>query len=86
VLVQYYTKKTIRHFVGQVIGSSDEGWDVKYVKKSSSDDYNIKFVWPVFDDTDTVSDEDIKKILPDPTIIKRGFMEFSASLFKECKL
>jgi hypothetical protein len=86
VLVEYYTKKTIRHFVGQVIGSSDEGWDVKYVKKSSSDDYNIKFVWPVFDDTDTVSDEDIKKILPDPTIIKRGFMEFSASLFKECKL
>jgi hypothetical protein len=66
VLVQSWMKKTIRHFAGQVIGSSDEGWDVKYVKKSSSDDYNTKFAWPVFDDTDTVSEKTLKNFCLSP--------------------
>lgn len=72
VLVKYSTKKLIKHFVGNVIEQNDGGWIVKFTRP-----YKNKFVWPKIEDTDTVNENDIITVLPQPTQDRRGLLDFS---------
>lgn len=66
-LVQYCTKKSVKHFVGQIIENTNEGWLLKFTK------YRDKyFFWPEKEDTDLVDSENILKILPEPLKSRRG--------------
>lgn len=72
VLVKYCTKKILKHFVGNVIEKTDGGWVVKFSKP-----YKNKFVWPKFEDTDTIEEENIITVLPEPLVDRRGLFQFS---------
>lgn len=67
VIVKYSTKKTVKHFIGQVLEKEEDGWVVKFTKKK-----NNTFLWPVVDDIDTVQEQDIVRVLTDPKIDRRG--------------
>lgn len=72
VLVKYCTKKTVKHFVGQIIRvENGEDITVKFVKK-----YKSKYVWPELADIDNVAFENIIKLLPEPEVDRRGTLEF----------
>lgn len=71
VLVKYSTKKLIKHFLGNVIEQNDGGWVVKFTRQ-----YKNKFLWPKIEDTDTVDETDIIKVLPQPTTDRRGLLNF----------
>lgn len=67
MVVQYETKKRIRHFVSNVLNETDEGWEVTFLK------FGRKiFSWPDIDDIDTINKEMIIRILPDPKRGRRG--------------
>lgn len=72
VLVQYATKKTIRHYVGQIIEKMEEEWKIKFARFSKG-----MFIWPQEEDTDSIREEDIVRILPQPTTDRRGRFSFS---------
>lgn len=74
VLVQYTTKQTVKHFVGQVTENHEDGWLIKFTKFS-----NDQFVWPKTEDLDTVEDSDIVRVLPDPEVTRRGCFRFNIS-------
>lgn len=74
VIVRYCTKKVIKHFVGKVTESCDDGWTVKFTKYSKN-----TFSWPKVEDMDTVELGDIVMVLPEPTINRRGSFVFPVS-------
>lgn len=68
VLVQYATKKSLKHFVGKVIQKGDcDEWLIRFLRFKKS-----KFVWPNVHDEDLVDSANILKILPQPTEDRRG--------------
>lgn len=70
VFVKQSTKKLIKHFVGNVIDQTENGWVIKYTKPYKN------FVRAVVDDTNTVDENGIIKLLPEPTVDRRGLLEF----------
>lgn len=74
VLVRYCTKKVVKHFVGMVSESCEDGFIVRFMKFSKN-----TFSWPIVEDTDTVDPSDIVMVLPEPTINRRGSFVFSVS-------
>lgn len=60
-------KKTVKHFVGQVKEQCNDGWSVQFTRP-----YKEKCTWPKFEDVDIVDENDIIKILPEPTVNRRG--------------
>ncbi|KAK9704005.1 hypothetical protein QE152_g28556 [Popillia japonica] len=68
VLVKYETKKSCKHFIGQVLSLSKDGLHIKFLKKTVGE----KFVWPEVEDTDIIGYNCVVKILPTPKIERRG--------------
>lgn len=77
LLVKLATKKTIKYFVAQVKEISEENEPfVKFAKRSSAKSKGTVFVFPETDDTSFISNEDIECILPQPTVCRRGELQF----------
>lgn len=74
VLVQYASKKFVKHYVGQVMDKDkdEDVWHVKFLKWKKD-----LFIWPVIEDTDSIRYNDIIKILPKPTTTRRGYLKFN---------
>ena len=64
ILVKYATKKTVRHYVGQVKAIRNEEFEVRFLKKL----LGSKFVFPDKDDEDFVDKENIILKLPKPFV------------------
>lgn len=54
VIVQYCTKKTIKHYIGMLLARSEDDWIIKFTRGK-----NNEFVWPSSEDLDTVPECDI---------------------------
>lgn len=67
VVVEYKHKKRVRHFIGNILSKVDQGWEVKFLKCNKK-----SFTWPEVDDVDIVSNENIVKVLPNPSHGRRG--------------
>ncbi|KAG5863744.1 hypothetical protein JTB14_015987 [Gonioctena quinquepunctata] len=61
VPVKYTINNRFRHFVGFVSNKTDIRCEIKILRL-----YSNNFDWPQIDDVDTVTVENIVKILPDP--------------------
>lgn len=73
VLVAYATKKTVRHFIGEITSRLNEReFEVKYTRK-----HRDKFIWPEAEDIDVVQIESIVTALPTPQTSRRGGFSFS---------
>lgn len=71
VIVKYASKKSIKHFVGQIGNKNEEGWLVNFLKYTHN-----TFTWPEIEDSDTVVDEDIVRVLPEPFKSRRDTLSF----------
>lgn len=73
VLVAYPTKRTVRHFIGQIHSKiNDIEFEVKFTRK-----HKQIFIWPETEDIDTVQEENIVSTLPQPQILRRGGLTFN---------
>lgn len=80
VLVKYSSNRRVLYYVGLIISKNhsihDSDWNVKFVKFKDG-----HFFWPEIEDHDTISSEDVVKVLPVPIIDRRGdSMTFSVKL------
>lgn len=66
VVVEFAIKKTRTHFIGVI-----KNEDLRYLKKVANG-----FVFPVIEDISLVNCSDIKEILPNPLIGRRGKYSF----------
>lgn len=88
VLVRFYGKKSIKHYVGQVINkTSEEEVLVNFTRKKLSKektDGEIKtlFIFPTVKDCWPVPESDIILTLPMPNISRRGEITFEVSFDK----
>lgn len=75
VLVTFSTKKSVMHYVGQILELNQENDDylVKFVHKCKGDN---SFVWPEKEDLSVVPRNDIIIVLPEPQIDRRGKVHF----------
>jgi hypothetical protein len=76
VLVAYATKKTVKHFVGQILKANGDEFEVKFLKLFNAVKSQYTFIWPIFTDSDVVDYDDIVKVLPEPKIPALVFREF----------
>lgn len=80
VLVKYTSKKLIKHYVGQLSHKTGDNWEIKYLKRVlTKRDTVFKFEWPCREDSDGISQDDIVKVLPDPSEDRRGLLNFNIS-------
>ena len=79
VIAQFRSKKSSRHFVGQVIEEIDaeDTISIKFLKKVGS-----SFQWPEQDDISVVDKHDVVAVLSEPQIDGRGHLSFSDNLSK----
>lgn len=75
VLVKYETKKTRKHFIGQVLSLSEDDMSIKFLKRTNGG----KFVWPEVEDIDNIQYTSVITILPPPQIERRGHHVFPKS-------
>lgn len=77
IVVQFPTKKTIRHFIGTIleISKTDDIFRTKFLRKSEKG-----YSFPVIDDISDVTFVDIMKILSKPTISRRGYYSFQGNM------
>lgn len=71
MIVKYSLKKSNKHFVGIIRDKVDDQWEVQYVRPGKK-----AFVWPEVQDFDFIPTNCIIKVLPTPTITKRGLISF----------
>lgn len=77
VIVQFCTKKSIKHFVGQIISLNEKTPTIKYVRKVRSAKKESIFTYPVNNDICKMEHiEDILAVLPAPEISRRGHIIF----------
>lgn len=76
VVVEYQSKKTVKHFVGQIASIDSDEASVKFVKRSKND----TFVWPNVEDLDVISIYNIKKKLGNPIVCRRGQLIFDIDM------
>lgn len=79
IIAQFATKKTLKHFVGNVLAINDKIPTVKFVRKvkESKCEDGTTFTYPLVDDICTMQHlQDILTILPKPKIIRRGRIVF----------
>ena len=72
----YTMKKSVKHFIGQIMSLHDDIISVKFLKSTGQG----KFVWPEKEDTDMLQNTTIAMILPQPEMDRHGILSFS----KEC--
>lgn len=72
ILVKYTTKKTLKHYVGQIERFNETGNPiVKYLRVSSQCSYNTTFKYPDKEDIDEVDEDFIISHLPEPSTGRR---------------
>lgn len=78
VIVQYQTKKTVKHFIGKVltVNKEEDEMCVNFLKLCKSG----KFVWPEVKDCATVSLNQVKRQLCEPKTCRRGEFSFDLEL------
>ncbi|CAG9760756.1 unnamed protein product [Ceutorhynchus assimilis] len=76
VLVQFVTKKTCKHFVGEVVNIMEDDHNVKFMRKC----FKNGFVFPQVDDISLVKEQDIIKHLETPSVMRRGIYRFHYDL------
>lgn len=78
VLVEYRSKKQIKHFVGLITNNTaDNQWCVKFAKYRDK-----QFTWPPREDTDTLTEDEITTVLPTPSISRWGYITFQFDFSK----
>ncbi|KAL0830078.1 hypothetical protein ABMA28_003535 [Loxostege sticticalis] len=83
VLVKFSTKKSVKHYIGQIIDIKDDIPIIKYVRKTQTRQQGLLFVFPNVDDICELKHvEDIVSILPTPTFTRRGQISFSINFCK----
>ncbi|KAK4873916.1 hypothetical protein RN001_013276 [Aquatica leii] len=79
VLVKFPGKKSVKHYVGQIISISEDCITVKFARKSSFLKKKSVFSFPSVEDCSIVFDFDIVSVLPVPSIGQRGEITFEIS-------
>ncbi|KAJ8721072.1 hypothetical protein PYW08_006537 [Mythimna loreyi] len=69
VIVKYTLVKGHKYYVGFVQKQIDSRWEVKFVRRKGT-----AFAWPIIEDIDTITADSVVKVLPNPTITKRGII------------
>ncbi|CAK1588378.1 unnamed protein product [Parnassius mnemosyne] len=83
VLVKFLSKKSVKHYVGQIININDDIPVIKYVRKTQTKQRGLLFVYPNVDDICELKHvADIVSVLPKPTITRRGQISFSINIGK----
>lgn len=79
ILVKFASKKSIKHFIGQVMESTNDIlFKTKFVRKVSGlKSENLTFTYPTVEDIYNVSVPDIISILPTPIEGRRGTLKFN---------
>lgn len=79
-LVQFASKKCIKHFIGQIVTVENGDIHIKYARKSNTF-FKKKsvFTFPIVEDCYVTAKQDIVSILPPPNIGRRGEICFSVS-------
>lgn len=76
IIVKFATKKSVKHFVGNVISLEHNIPQVKYLRKIKNSKM-LSFHYPdVNDVSDLRHDEDVVKFLENPLISRRGHLVF----------
>lgn len=77
IVVQFPTKKIIRHFIGTILEMSqtDDIYTTKFLRKGVKG-----YSFPTIDDISDVSYVDIMKILSKPSMSRRGYYSFQGNL------
>lgn len=76
VLVSFFTKRTVKHFVGHIISMTDGLPTVKFLRRVRNSSF---FVWPQEEDISEIQKEEIVVVLPNPIEQKRGGFCFQVS-------
>lgn len=76
VIVQFVTKKTCKHFVGEVLNILEDDYNIKFMRKC----FKNGFVFPQVDDISLVKEQDIIKHLETPSEVRRGIYRFRCDL------
>ncbi|XP_049876484.1 uncharacterized protein LOC126374068 [Pectinophora gossypiella] len=85
VIAKFASKKSIKHFVGEVISMNDKIPTVKFARKvkNSKRQQGTVFTYPYIEDVFTVQDlNDIVAVLPDPQVSRRGHFIFNINFDK----
>ncbi|CAF4822984.1 unnamed protein product [Pieris macdunnoughi] len=78
VLVKFSAKKSLKHYVGQIVKINNDIPTVKYLRKTQTKQGLLHFVYPNVDDIcELLHVEDIISILPKPTVSRRGQISFN---------
>lgn len=72
VIVQFVTKRSCKHFIGQVLEVCDEEYNIKFMRKCLKNG----FVFPQVDDISFIKEQDIIKVLKQPLEVRRGIHKF----------
>lgn len=75
VLVEFATKKTKKHFVGQIVEITVEDLKIKFTRKKE-DTLKSIFYWPEVEDESVVNEDSVVKLLPEPNLGRRGELIF----------
>lgn len=75
-IVEYAMKKSKKHFVGQVLNTTEDGFKVKFTWQALGG-----FIWPEKEDCDNIPEQDVLQVLAEPTTNNRGIMKFSKISF-----
>lgn len=75
-LIRFSTKKTVKYYIGKIVDQNDDGFEVKFLRKTKAN----KFCWPHVDDVAMVEENDIERILPNPQIDHWGKLSFNEHL------
>jgi hypothetical protein len=73
ILVKYKGKKSISHYVGQIIFVDSDGYNVKFLTKSNFGNY---YTFPEKEKVETVSKSLVLKVLNEPNFDNRGHDTF----------
>lgn len=78
VLVKFPTKKTVKHFIGQIESISDrQEPNVRFLRKVSATSKLTIMKYPELQDMSEVVEQDIVSILPAPSLGRRGEIVFN---------
>lgn len=78
VLVKFSAKKSLKHYVGQIVEINNDIPTVKYLRKTQTKQGLLHFVYPnVEDKCELLHVEDIISILPKPSVSRRGQISFN---------
>lgn len=76
VLVAFATKKTKKHYVGQILEIDKNELKIKFVRKKEGEK-TLSFIWPEQEDECEVSEDEVIMVLPEPNLGRRADLSFN---------